>query len=363
MNNDMLNFLKTAYENDSSCVLIIDAMRRLIWQNRKHTPFESYNDTPAEILNLPENGSIPSGDYSYCANGIIYEYHLTNVSDEYYIISCSNIPAIYKYLESKYTRESIENELAITKSESMSISAATAQLNDYFEEFEDDYITPEKLNEQTNIIMHCCSRILKKQYLLEELLKYYKKDELTDEILNCSDIIKSFSENCINIIGPRGKTKIVFETSEDVYINASWKRMEYFLLCVLLTLRKKYSGVYKLKISYSQIADEVVINMNLIHTNEELPERPPLLSEFTPIYKDIPTYEIEQIIIRKFLERYNGFIIDSTESKNKSISLRFPAVNADSELKLASPKQSILGKNIITPYHAILFEISDFRYY
>lgn len=363
MNNDILTLLKTTYENDSSCILIIDAMRQLIWQNKKHTPFESYSDTPAEILRLPKSGSIPSGDYSYSANGIIYDYHLTNVSDEYYIISCSNIPAICKYLENKYTRENIENELAMTKSESMSISAAAAQLNDYFENFEDDYISPERLNEQTNIIMHCCARILKKQYLLEEVLRYYKEDELADDILNCSEIIKSFSENCKNVIGPRGKTKIIFEESDDIYIKASWKRMEYFLLCALLTLRKKYSGIYKLKISYSQIVDEVVINMKLIHTDEELPERPPLLSEFTPIYKDIPTYEIEQIIIRKFLERYNGFIIDSTESKNKFISLRFPAVDADSELKLASPRKSILGGNIITPYHAILFEISDFRYY
>jgi len=27
--------------------------------------------------------------------------------------------------------------------------------------------------------MHCCARILKKQYLLEEVLRYYKEDELT----------------------------------------------------------------------------------------------------------------------------------------------------------------------------------------
>lgn len=364
MNNDMLTLLKTTYENDSSCILILDAMHRLIWQNDKHTPFESYDDEPAKILNLPESGSIPSGDYSYSANGIIYEYHLTNVSDEYYIISCSDIPAIYKYLENKYTRENIENELAIAKIESMSISAATAQLNDYFEDFEDDHIPPEKLNEQTNIIMYSCSRILKKQYLLEELLKYYKEDELTDETLNCSDIIKSFSENCSKVIGPRGRTEIIFETSDNVYINASWKRMEYFLLCAMLTLRKKYSGIYQLKISYSQIVDEAVINMKLIPTDKILPERPPLLSEFTPLHRDAPTYEIEQIIIRKFLERYNGVIIDSTESENKFISLRFPAVNMDSKLKLASPKRrSILGENIITPYHAILWEISDFRYF
>jgi len=140
MNNDMLTLLKTTYENDSSYILIIDAMRKLIWQNKKHTPFESYSDTPAEILQLPKSGSIPSGDYSYSANGIIYDYHLINVSDEYYIISCSNIPAIYKYLENKYTRENIENELAMTKIESMSISAATARLNDYFEDFDDDHI-------------------------------------------------------------------------------------------------------------------------------------------------------------------------------------------------------------------------------
>lgn len=362
MNNEMLCFFKAAYQNDPSCVLIIDNTRKLVWHNGKHPPFDTDEDLTA-VLRMPESGSVQNGTYSYSSNGIMYEYHLTNVDDKYYIILCSDIPAIYKHLESQYIREHLENALAETKIETMRISAAAAQLNEYFEDFSDNYISIETLNEQTNIIMHSCSHILKKQYLLEELLRYYREDELSRSVLNCCDIIRHFSENCSEVIGPRGTTRISIDNPQDVFICASWKRMEYCLLCILITLRKKYSGVYDVNITACQIYDEAVINIRITKTNCEHTEKPPLLSEFIPLHKNIPTYDIENMIIRKFLEHFDGVLIDSTEGDTSLISLRFPAAEPASTLKLASPKRGILGKNIITPYHAILWEISDFRYY
>ncbi len=361
MNNNMLDFFKAAYQNDSSCIVILDKNRQLIWHNGKHAPFQLNENISATLL-IPEGGSVQSGDYSYSAHDTMYDYHLTNVSDEYYIISCSDIPAIYRDFERKYTREYLENMIAESRIEVLSISAAAAQLNDYFEEFEDDHVPPESLNDQTNIIMQNCSRILKKHYLLEELLKYYDADETTEELISCSDIIKTFAQHSSRVIGPRGSTKIICDVPDEVYVSASWKRMEYFLLCVMIVLRKKYSGVYQLKVSACQMYDEAVINMKLIPIGDEEPSKP-LLSTFTPLYKNTPVYEIENMIIRKFVERYGGFIIDSTESSSNLISIRMPSVNAAAELKLAEPKSIICNESVITPYHALLWEISDFRYY
>lgn len=361
MNNTMLDFFKAAYQNDSSCILILDKNRQLIWHNGKHAPFQ-LNDNISATLLIPESGSVPSGDYSYSAHDTMYDYHLTNASDEYYIISCSDIPAIYRNFERKHTREYLENIIAESRIEALSVSSAVAQLNDYFEEFEDEHIPSESLNDQTNIIMQNCSRILKRHYLLEELLKYYDPDETAEEVINCSAIIETFVRHSSRVIGPRGNTKIICDVPDKIYVSASWKRMEYFLLCVMMVLRKKYSGVYQLKISACQMHDEAVINMKLIPTGDEEPGRP-LLSTFTPLYKNTPVYEIENMIIRKFIERYNGFIIDSTESSRNLISIRMPSANITNKVRLAEPKSVICGESVITPYHALLWEISDFRYY
>lgn len=361
MNNTMLDFFKATYANDSSCILVLDKNRNIIWHNGKHVPFPLNGNISATLL-IPESGSVPSGDYSYSAHDTIYDYHLTNASDEYYIVSCSDIPAIYRNLERKYTREYLENIIAESRIEALSVSSAAAQLNDYFEEFEDDHIPPENLNDQTNIIMQNCSRILKRHYLLEELLKYYDSTETTEEIINCSAIIETFVRNSKRVIGPRGNTKIICDISDNICVSASWKRMEYFLLCVMIVLRKKYSGVYQLKVSARHINDEAVINMKLIPTGDEEPSRS-LLSTFTPLYKNTPVYEIENMIIRKFVERYNGFIIDSTESSRNLISIRMPLANAKNNVQLAEPQSIICGESVITPYHALLWEISDFRYY
>ena len=361
MNYDKLEVLKTIYAEDSSCILILDSDLRLIWQNGKNTPFVPDDNLPS-VLRLPKAGRIESGDYSYYVHDIIYEYHLTNAADEYYIISCSDIPAFYKHFENRFSRENLENTLIRSRLETMRISASAAQLNDYFEEIEDDNINYEELNEQTNIIMKSCSGLLREQYLTNELLRYYSQDETESSVVNCSEIIRTFAKKCGNIIGPRGSTKISCDISDNIFINASYCRMEYFLLCLLVLLRKKYPGIYQLKISASEFCDEIVIHMKLIPTGEDEQNRP-LLSEFIPLYKDVPVYEMENLIVRKFLERYNGVFIDSTESGNYTFSLRFPAAEAGASIRLAAKNETISGECIITPYHAILCDISDFRYY
>lgn len=362
MKNDTLELLKKVYANDSSCIFILDSSLSLVWHNGKKMPFEPDDDSK-EIFGLHEKSTPKSGDYSYNANGIIYEYHLTNVSGEYYVIMCSDIPAVYKGLESRYTRENLENTLAASKLEILNISAAAARLNDYFEESCFDDTAYDELNEQTNVIMKNCSAVLKEHYLMEELLRYYREDETEGTVINFSEIVKAFAKNCCRIIGYRGSTRISCDISENIFIKASSGRVEYFLLCLLVLLRKKYKGIYDLKISAFVLYDELCLNMKLIKVGDD-EENKPLLSEFVPINRDIPVYEIENMVVRRFLERYNGVLIDSTDGGNSMFSIRLPvAEDDDMDMKFSSQRRSIAGESIITPYHAILCDISNFRYY
>lgn len=361
MTCDTLEVLKSVYQNDSSCILILDSSLRLIWHNGKSIPFDPEEDLKT-VLHMPENENIESGDYSYSVHGIIYEYHLTNVSDEYYVIACSDMPAVCRNLESRYTREHIENMLAASKLETLNICSAAVRLNDFFEGMENEDEVFDKLNEQTNIIMKNCSAMLKEQYLMEELLKYYREGETECFAVNFSEIVRLFADSCSRVIGPRGSTKISCDISGDVFINASGGRIEYFLLCLFVLLRKKYKGSYHLKLSVSVLYDEAVFNMKLIPLGDDETCKP-LLSEFIPLHRETPEYEIESMIVRKFLERYEGMMIDSTESSGRMYSVRMPLAEMGLTTKNSSERKSIAGESVITPYHAVLWDISDFRYY
>lgn len=361
MTCDTLEMLKRVYMNDSSCVLILDSSLGLVWHNGKKMPFDPDDDIK-EILCLNENEGIKSGDYSYNAHGIIYEYHLLNVSDEYYVISCSDIPAVYRNLENRYTRENLENTLAASKLEMMNICAAAARLNDSFEELECEDSSFDELNEQTNVIMKNCSAVLKEYYLMEELLRYYKEDETECAVISFSEIADNFSKNCSRIIGPRGSTRISCDISRNIFINASAGRVEYFLLCLFVLLRKKYKGIYQFKISASVLYDELNLNMKLIPLGEDEAQKP-LISEFVPINKGISAYEIENMVVRRFLERYDGILIDCTDGGSRMFSVRLPVSETGGSIKISSTRKSIAGESIITPYHAVLWDISDFRYY
>ena len=88
MSSELLDFFKAAYENDSACVFIFDRTFSLIWQNGKDAPFDKNSDIKT-ILNLTAENLPASGDYSYCIDSTLYDYHLINVSDNYFIVSCS----------------------------------------------------------------------------------------------------------------------------------------------------------------------------------------------------------------------------------------------------------------------------------
>ncbi|MGN0585090.1 MAG: hypothetical protein ACI4JD_06510 [Ruminococcus sp.] len=361
MENSMIDFFKAAYQNDSSCILILDKTGKLIWNNDSPAPFDVHSSLN-DIFHFSEDNLPASGDYSYALNDILYEYHLTNVSNDYLIISCSDVPMVYRLFENRSSRESIENFVKQSKQEMLGISSSASQLNDYFEDFEDDNISTDELNEQINIIMNNCSQVLREHYLIEEFLRYYSDEETKASILNCSDILKTFAKNCREVFGPRGTTRVICDPEPNVPIYASRQRLEFFLLCVLIILRKDYPGIFRLEIGARSISDETVINMKLIPVGEE-DEGSHLMSKFVPLYKDTPLHEMENIIIKRFLERYNGILIDSTENENKSISMRFPTPEISNIFKLKTPKRELYSQTIITPYHAVLSEISDFRYY
>ena len=360
MTDNMLDFLKAAFGNDSSCVLILDTDLSLVWHNEKPAPFNIYGDL-AGILGLQKNATLSSGDYSFSVNDIIYDYHLT-AAEDHYVVSICRTPSAIRTLERTFSRNTIENTIAMLRQNVLSISASAAQLNECFESFEDDSIHTDTLNEQINMIMCRCANILKSQYTVQELLKYFEPEETEPEVIDCSELIRHFSFCCQSVFGPRGNTRITCNADEVMPFRISPQRLEFFLMCVLLTMQRHDGEAYQLNISVRKAADDIDINFRLIPVGNAS-ESPRLLSDFVPLHKESPQHEMEKLIISRCLERYNGVMIESVQNGCNVISIRFPAVDDEPVNELEASVKDIWSRSIITPYHAMLSEISDFRYY
>lgn len=360
MTDSTLEFLKAVYGNDSACVLVLDSRLELVWHNGRNTPFEP-DIPPAKALGLSAEQIPVSGDYSFTASGTIYDYHLTAAGD-FYIISISSVPSTIRCLDSELVRHAFENTLSAYRNNIRSISASASQLNEYFESFEDSSTPTALLNDQINMIMGCCARILKSHFTIQELVKYYDPDETEPVVVDCSRMLKHFSQCCSEILGPRGSTQIICEADDVLPFRISPQRLEFFLLCVLLVLRQYDDETYLIRLTADRCGSDISICFRLIPTgNTDTEDR--LLSKNVPLHSDVPMYEMERSIISQCLKRYNGVMLESVQNGCRIISLRFPMADTDDAITLRSNEKDIWSRSLITPYHAMLSEISDFRYY
>lgn len=360
MTDSTLGFLKSVYGNDPSCVLVLDKELQLIWHNGRDMPFE-HDTPPAEALGLSAEHLPESGDHTFSAGGIVYDYHLT-AAEDFYIISISATPAAIRSLDSELIRHTFENTLSAYRNSIRSISASAAQLNEYFEGFEDSSAPSALLNDQINMIMGSCARMLKSHFTIQELMKYYDPAETEPIVVDCGKLLEYFSRCCSDIFGPRGTTRIVFEASDVLPFRISPQRLEFFLLCVLLVLRENDNESYLLRLTADRSGNDISICFRLIPTGNEASEER-LLSKNVPLYSDTPQHEMERLIISQCLKRYNGVMLESVQNGCRVISLRFPLADEGDMITLRTIEKDIWSRSLITPYHAMLSEISDFRYY
>ena len=360
MTDNLSDFFMSAYENDSACVIIFDRELRLIWHNDKPAPFD-INSSLKETLKLQTSPTPQSGDYSFICDGIIYDYHLT-AAKEYYIISICTTPSAMRNLDKEPIRQQLENTISSARSNIMSIAASASELNDYFEEFGADENCMKLLNEQINMIMGNCARMLKKQLSLQELLKYYDPYETEPVCVDSSSIIENFTRCCQYVLGPRNQIQVVCETQDILPLAINPQRLEFLLMCVLLTLHDFGDQIHQIKLSAQRILDEININFTLIPTGDQ-DTSGRLLSKSVPLHKNAPQYELEKLIIKRCLEKYEGTMIESVQNGFRIISLRFPAADDDAPSSLKSDSRDLWSQLPVTPYHAMLSEISDFRYF
>lgn len=361
MSDELLGFFKEAYQNDSVCVLILDSRFSLVWHNGKPAPFTIQSDTDFKAeLNIMSEEMPDSGDYSYYHDGILYEYHLNNVSDKYFIISCSYEPALIRFIGNSDSRKTLENILSSRFVNTQGIAAAAASLNDKFEELDITENSEKELYQQLNIIMGHCSHILKEHYIFNEVL-LYQNEESEPETTDCAMLIEDFVKQCKYVIGSKNGSHIICHAEPDLPVNVSGKRLHFLMLCLLVEIFRNSSEVLRIVINGEENNGIITIGISASPVGET-PDIPPLLSRSTPIHKDSPEFANCGTILEAFQNKYSCKISKYTFLGNIGYRICLPVADISQGIHLSS--NGICRTDyMISPYHAMLFDISDFRYY
>lgn len=359
MSHELLNFFKKTYQNDSDCVLIFDRSLALIWHNEKPAPFSLSCDLP-KLLHFPEDTFPQSGDYTFYTQEVLYEYHLVNADDKYFIVSCGTAPVLHKILAQKNIRNRLENQLAKYRQETCGITSSVEQLNDLIEEAECPELTRHALYECLNIIAGNCSRMNREYYMLLEIMHAYESDIRDPELLDCAAVLEQFQKKCNSILGEKSGICVLVHAQPDLTIVASQSSFEFCLLCILQILCKSNSDCQLVRMDARQIGDEVSITFtsNLVGEHENTEH---LLSHFAPLHA-APAFEKELMIVQQFLDAYNASFMKSVWGERTTFCLRMPISDISAGMSLQTPVSS-MPHGIMSPYYAMLSELSDLRYY
>lgn len=361
MSDELLSFFKEVYKNDSVCVIILDSCFSLVWDNGQTAPFSISDDTDFRaVLNIPADTMPQSGDYSYYNDGNLYEYHLNNVSDKYFIISCSIEPALARFIGSSDGRRSMENALFSRFVNTQGIAAAAAALNDKLEELDITEASERDLYQQLNIIMGHCSHILKEHFMFNEIIAY-QNEESEPEIIDCAMLLEDFTKQCQRIIGTKHGTQIICHAEPDIPVQISGKRLQFLMLCLITEILKNSDEVFRIVIRGEE--NNGIVNVDISSSPVgETSDTSPLLSSFEPLHKDSPEFTNCGMIMTAFQKKYNSIIMKVEIGDSRNYSIRIPAADISTGIKLSSNGISSTDY-VISPYHAMLFDISDFRYY
>jgi hypothetical protein len=356
MYSDCLELLKTTYQNDSNCILIFDHTQTLVWTNGKPSPFAGIQNLPA-LFHFPEQALPPSGDDSVCVGNVMYDYHCINVQDTFLILSCNDTPSLDKMIRANEDRNHLENFLAKIRQETFGITNAVSALNELVEEA-DDMLPQNTLYQCLNIIMGNCSRMMKRQYVLRELLQYYEvQQDAHIEPIDCASLLEAFATQSSRVLGK----KVLLHAEPEMAVAVPPQRFEFCLLCMLVILIGTDAIEKQLRIHAQPIGDNAAITMTAYFVGKDT-YQPPQLSSFIPLH-ETTQWEEEYAIIRHFCKAYQATLLESGQADGRSFCLRIPISDISPSHSLHTIDTEKLSHTLISPYHAMLSEISDYRYY
>ncbi|MBQ8725011.1 MAG: hypothetical protein IJY74_04990, partial [Oscillospiraceae bacterium] len=189
----------------------------------------------------------------------------------------------------------------------------------------------------------------------------YQKQEDDPELLNCAELLESFTKQCRDILSIKNGEPIICHADPDTSVFLSRDRFEFMMLCLLIDLHKDSDDIHQINVYARNCNDTVSIVLSLTPVGEAQ-ELPHFISEFTPLHKGSPSFTTERMIIDAFCRRYNAALMRNKQGDSMAYCLRIPAADISQGMELHSYKPE-KEKQIITPYHAMLYDISDFRYY
>ncbi len=360
MPHNLLDFFKSTYQCDSDCVLIFDQNFALIWHNSQPAPFELSGDLPA--LFHFQKGTFPkSGDYTFYIREALHEYHLINIDNEYFIVSCSTKSILHKLIHDQHRRENLENQLANQHQKTFGIRNAVQQIYNLVEESECEELTQRKLFEYLNIISNNCSHLLKTPYTLRELMSYFDQFQLNPEPLNCAFELSQFVRHCSALMGQRSRVQILpLQAESELPILAHRGHLEFCLMCILLILCKNEAKCQQVRIQAQQIGNNASIVFTADIVGEEQPQEH-ILSEFVPLYK-LPEFEEENLVIQKFCQVHQAVFLQSIQNGCKTLCLRIPLSDIPVPPTVNEPI-SHLHDHAEILYRAMLSGLTEFRDY
>ncbi len=362
MTDTELEVYKKIWDSDSSPVLVYEFKNgsySLLWRNSVDPPFDVDENLP-KLLSLPENKCPDSGTVTYTLEGNSYRCHINAVDSETVVLTCPLASALEEKLAGENFRSHIDEMLKAQESHIADVVSHTSYISDMLEDSHESDDLWHSVNGQLNDIMIHCTETMKFNYLWSELLYYMTPDcEPLEYAINGSSFLQLFGWDCKDFIGHRFTTKINVNVEKDIYIPTSYEHFQMFLLCLIAVNRGDPEDMCNLTMSAANVNDENVITLEM-----EFTQRKAISLRKTSLTapKSDHIKPLEQLIIKKFAEKYNCSIIKQTQKDKVTIAVRF---NADSDCNPASMRVPPVKqtRGITTPVHAMLYEFSNFIFF
>lgn len=354
MKYDYLETIKFIYESDNTPVLLLDNNYNMLWHNSHPMPFDISGSIP-DILGL-SNGSPPaSGDYSYILDGFIYTYHVISLPDENFLISLSNISEYEKALNNALIRRSAQSRINSGLAIISSIAGSSSELNDLFESGDEIKKIWDDAYSQLNNIMCKCTAIIKTYRTVKELADYFDPNIKRDGTINIGVFMEKFAYESRLVTGPRSNITFNVNAESNLFVDISEERMEMFMLCLMIVARGSTNIPCTVTIdAFRSPEDNVIISFTVaMDASYEVAE---------PTDKKLPGIQAERLIIKKFSNYFCQNFSDISATGKRTIKMEFESSKNPPRFELKAPPENY-GESIITPYHALLSDMTDFRYY
>lgn len=362
MQEQTLSTLKQLYAASEYPVCLFDPAFHLLWQNRPVPGIEAGTDWAA-FFRQAFGGLLPAGGtHTISCGDIPYSCQfLYNLSEQGVIITIWKEPdSLERLLKHPALRHQLENKLAGLRHHTFGISNAVQTLYHNLEELELDPATEQEQYACLNVIMGNCCRMLKSAAFAGELAKYQEPLKVLPQRIELHRILPEFASHCQTILGRT--IRIRCTTEKGIFIQSNPERLTFCLLCLLLCVH-----AYRAENNAVSIAMEVQHHDVLLHlTAQELgldAAAPPTFSVFQPLYPEQPLKE-ELQIIEQFCKTFHSSLIqphpgDSTPQWT----LRIPIAQLWEGQTICQSIRRQMEPGRITPYHILLSDISDYRFY